>query len=90
MDTFHAVSTTDNKLFWETVCPLFSEKHVYENSKIRFLENNEVLTDDAKIIETFNSFLKNVVNALNIEKDESVLCDTGNETNPVKSAIKKC
>ena len=40
-------------------------------------------------LQTFNSFFKNVVNTLNIEKDESVLCDTGSEIDPVKVAIKE-
>ena len=55
-------------------------KRISKNSKIT-LEKNEILTDDAKIAETFNTW--------NIEKDESILCDTGNETEPVKIAIKK-
>ena len=80
---------TDNKLFWKTVCPLFSEKHISKISEITLLEKNEILTDDAKITKTFNSLFKNVVNTLNIEKDESILvCDAGNETDPVKIAIK--
>ena len=40
-----------------------------------------------KIAET-NSFFGNVVNTLNIEKDESIFCNTGDETNPLLLAIK--
>ena len=47
------------------------------------------MTDDAKKGETFNSFFGNIVNILNIEKDESIFCDTGDETNPLLRAIKK-
>ena len=47
------------------------------------------MTDDTKIAETFNSFFGNIVNTLNIEKDESIFCDTGDETDPLLRAIKK-
>ena len=80
-------SITNNKLFWKTVCLLFSKKHISKNSKILRLEKNEILTDDAKIAETFNSILKSVVNTLNIEKHESILRDTGMKLIQLKIAI---
>ena len=42
-----------------------------------------------KIAETFNSFFDNIVETLNIEKDDSIFCDTGDETDPLLRAIKK-
>ena len=42
-----------------------------------------------KIAETFNSFFDNIVQTLNIEKDDSIFCDTGDETDPLLRAIKK-
>ena len=48
------------------------------------------MTDDAKIAGTFNSFFGTNVNTLNIEKDESIFCDTGDETDALLRAIKKC
>ena len=53
------------------------------------VEGGKVLTDDAKIAETFNSFFGNIVKTLNIEKDESIFCDAGDETNSLLRAIKK-
>ena len=47
------------------------------------------MKNDAKIATSFNSFFKNVVNTLNIKEDERILCEAGNETYPVKIAIKK-
>ena len=70
-------SITDNKLFWKTVSPLFIEKKGSRNNKITLVEVGKVLTDDAKIAETFNSLFGNIVNTLNIEKDESIFCDSG-------------
>ena len=82
-------SITDNKLFWKTVSPLFTEKNASKNNKITLVEGGKVLTDDAKIAETFNSFFGNIVNTLNIEKDESIFCDTEGEIDPLLRAIKK-
>ena len=46
------------------------------------------MTDDAKIAETFNSFFGNILNTLNIQKDESIFCDTGDAIDPLLRAIK--
>ena len=47
------------------------------------------MTDDVKKAETFNSFFDNIVNTLNIEKNESIFGDTGDETDPLLRTIKK-
>ena len=80
-------SITDNKLFWKTVSPLFTEKNGSRNNKIT-LEGGKILTDDAKITETFNSFFGNIVNTLTL-KDESIFCDMGHETDPLLRAMTK-
>ena len=50
-------SITDNKLFWKTVSPLFVEKkNGSKNNEVTLVEGGKVLTDDAKIADTFNSF----------------------------------
>ena len=46
------------------------------------------MTDDPKIAETFNSFFGNIVNTLHIGKDESTICDTGDEADLLLRAIK--
>ena len=42
-----------------------------------------------KKAETFNPFFDNIVQTLKIEKDDSIFCDTGDETDPLLRAIKK-
>ena len=34
-------SITHNKLFWQAVCPLFSEKHISKISKSHFLKKKK-------------------------------------------------
>ena len=53
-------SITDNKLFWKTVSPLFTKENGSKNNKITLAEGGKILTDDAKIVETFNSFFGNI------------------------------
>ena len=58
---------TDNKQFWRTVKPLFSDK-IKSSEKITLVEkretldmdgniDNEIVNDDVKIAEIFNRFL---------------------------------
>ena len=65
------------------------KKNGSKNNKITLVEGGKVLTYDAEIAETFNSFFGNIVNTSNIKKDESIFCDTGDETDPLLRAIKK-
>ena len=57
---------TDNKKFWKTVGPLFSEKH-FSNKKITLVEGEEIISSDHDIAETFNSYFTNIVESLDIE-----------------------
>ena len=57
---------TDNKKFWRTVKPLFSDKH-FSSNKITLLEGDEIISSDQEVAETFNSFFANVVENLDIE-----------------------
>lgn len=57
---------TDNKKFWKTVKPLFSEKH-FSNNKITLIEGEEIIHNDREIAEKFNSYFANVVENLGIE-----------------------
>ena len=57
---------TDNKTFWKTMKPLFSEKH-FSNNKITLIEGGDIISDDQELAEIFNSYFANVVKNLDIE-----------------------
>ena len=61
---------TDNRKFWKTVAPLFSEKHFCSN-KITLLEGDKIISEDAEVAKKFNNYFSNVVNKLNIEGFET-------------------
>ena len=60
----------DNKKFWKTVKPLFSDKSV-STEKINLTENEKMLTSKSEIAETLNNFFSDIVRKLNIPKFNS-------------------
>ena len=54
---------TDNKHFWKTIKPLFSDKHNISR-KITLIEEDNIITDDAIVAETMNDFFSNAVEKL--------------------------
>ena len=63
---------TDNKKFWKTVKPLFSDKH-FSNNKIT-LVGDEIISTDKEVAETLNSFFTNAVSNLKIEGFKTEYC----------------
>ena len=58
-------STTDNKKFWKTMKPFFSDK-VSGSVGITLVENEAIISEDQIVAETFNNFFANGVKSLNI------------------------
>ena len=56
---------TDNKKFWQTVKPFFSEKH-FSRKKMVLVENEKIVSNDQEVADTMNIFFSNIVNNLNI------------------------
>ena len=78
---------TDNKKFWNTVKPLFT-KIKGGSQRITLVENEEVITDDKEIAETFNTFFDKAVSSLDININPFLLNDPGDLTDPVDIALK--
>ena len=79
---------TDNKKFWNTVKPLFSNCGG-GSQKITFVKDDKIISNDKDVAETFNEFFKNSVKSLNISQNRHLINDTGNLTDPVEIAMKK-
>ena len=79
---------TDNKTFWKTVGPYFRERFC-DAQKITLIENDDIVTEDAKTCEIFNDFFSNIVKNLNLKIDESHLTDSEHIHDPVDRAIFK-
>ena len=79
---------TDNKKFWETIKPFFSDKGP-NNQNITLVNNDSIISDDQDVAETFNTFFKNAVDSLHISENRFLLAPTESLTDPVEIAIKK-
>ena len=63
----------ENKTFWKTVKPLFSEKH-FSNNKITLVKDDEIISTDNEVTETLNRFFTNAVTYLNIDGFKTEYC----------------
>ena len=71
-------SITDNKKFWKTVKPLFSEK-VMSAESITIVENDTIYNNGSDVSQIFNQFFSNVVKNLNILPKDDVINDNVND-----------
>ena len=79
---------SDNKMFWRTIKPLFSDK-VTTSKSISLVENEDICSDNEKVALISNVFSSNVVNNLNIERNDDILNDNITDLDPVHKAINK-
>ena len=88
-NNFNPFFVTDNKLFWKTIKPFFSNKVNY-GSQIKLVEKDEVLQDDDLIAKELNKFFKNVVSTLNIKENKFITNSSSDGiTDPADKAIDK-
>ena len=80
---------SDNKKFWKTTKPFFSDKMISSDS-ITLVEECNIITDPSEIAENFGRFFNNAVKNLNIKMHSKTF---NNEClaniNPITEAIKK-
>ena len=87
-NNLHINKFTDNKKFWNTVKPLFSNSGG-GSQKITLVKNDEIISSDKEIAETFNEFFKNSVESLNISKNRYLCTDTGDLIDHIEIIVKK-
>ena len=83
----HRVAS-DNRKFWKTVGPLFSEKAFHKESII-LNNNNKTISNNEELAETFNKLLSKLVENLDIDKTLASNIASSDITDPVFNAIKK-
>ena len=79
---------TDNKMFWDTVKPLLSQSGSIKQN-ITLVENDNIITEDNEIAETFNKFFVDAVSSLGITENKALLNLDTRENDRVRKAIKK-
>ena len=79
---------TDNRIFWKTVKPLFSEKHIL-NKKITSVEKNDIVSNDADVAEIMNLYFSFAVQDLEIDGYAENLCSSSVNSDPISKIIVK-
>ena len=74
---------TDNKSFWKTVKPSFTEKTL-KDEKIVLVENDTTFSEENEIAEIFRSYFDGIVDGLNIKRCEI----SKDHSDPILNAIK--
>ena len=57
---------SDNRKFWKTIKPLFSNKGL-NSKKVMLKENNKLITELATVM---NTFFVNITDSLDLKKDD--------------------
>ena len=74
---------TDNKSFWKTVKPSFTEKTL-KDEQIVLVENDTTFSEEKKVAEIFRFYFDGIVDVLNMKR-----CEISKEhSDPILSAIK--
>ena len=63
---------TDNTKFWDTVCPLFSDKGGVRD-RIVLVENDEIISGSVEVAETFNEYFAGSADSLGIIENKLLL-----------------
>ena len=78
---------TDNKRFWNTMKPLFSDKNLGKDS-ITLVEDNDIIADDAEVTDNLNSYFENAVTSLDICIPSEYTTDSSDEIDLIDNIIK--
>ena len=78
----------DNRKFWKTVNPLFSEKS-YSKYSISLINKDGLITKKEDLAKTFNSFFSSIVKKLGIEHVPDDESNLPNVDDPILKAIAK-
>ena len=76
----------DNKTFWKSVKPFFSEKSQV-NTNIILLDDEEIIADSTNCAEILNNYFSDI--AINLEVDGEIHTVSTNSYEPITAAIEK-
>ena len=63
---------SDNRKFWKTIKPFFSNKGLNSN-KLMLKENNRLITEEKELATVMNTFFVNITESLDLKKDDDSL-----------------
>ena len=85
-DNLNVKYITENKLFWETVKPSFTDKTL-KDERITLVQNNKVVSDESELLKIFSKYFGNIVQNLRIDGLTNTSSD--NDAVTIRQAIEK-
>ena len=79
---------SDNKKFWQTISPLFSEKALRKETII-LKDSNRTITNNHQLAETFNTFFSKITQNLRLDSNLVEITENLNISDPVIKEINK-
>ena len=79
----------DNKTFWKSIKPLFSDKQRDLQQEIILIEKELVVTDEQEVAEKMNHYFIDVIENLDIEPFIEQTANDDNTLNSIKDIVKK-
>ena len=76
---------SDNKTFWKTVKPFFTDEGV-NHDRILLVEENETISDNDEISGKLNNFFANILKILNIQQFGNYSVNSDNIDDPILRA----
>ena len=79
----------DNKRFWRTVKPFFSDKNRVKNKITLIEEKTKIVSNNNLMAETFNKFFANIVPSLGLQCKDELLASVEHIQDPLEKIIGK-
>ena len=79
---------SDNKMFWKTVKPMFSNKSVNRES-INLVKGDKISSENLEGAETFNAFCSNILKEMNVPLGQKLLTEADHIKDPVLRIIER-
>ena len=80
---------TDNRNFWRTVKPLFSDK-IQTSTAINLLENDELVNSNKVVANIINDYFVKITDSLSIPIVSENMTPTNQIIDPLDNALTKC
>ena len=81
-------NVSNNKKFWKTIKPSFTEKS-NNLQNITLVINNKIVNDKQTLVDSFNNYFSNITDELMITNNFSYLSDSSHINDPIFKAIHK-
>ena len=79
----------DNKRFWQTVKPFFSDKNKIKNKITLIDDKTKIVSDNNLVAETFNKFFANIVPSLVLQCKDDLIASVENMQDHLEKIIEK-